>query len=395
MSRRVRAASPPESPAFTKSARFSTRDSTARNAKGRGASCGQTYGIATHDALFKHVLGHDANRASFLRAFLSDAGITQSHRLDEHMNPLQEFQLLREFVHRQDTAKTVGSISSDFIVSCPCPSRRKSHASKLVKATNFLHEIVGHFEDIKKAFPKAKYNGTMDFVCKLENGDFSLVEMQVLPKDNWDKRALAYAAAFYGRQIGKGDHWPDIKKVYAINILGGGTQQQAHWAETPDQCVRHYKFQEQLHKETCERFIDGIELIQISLMNAPDDLSSDDQEKRDWITFFKRGSLMNEDQVKDEILTNAVLNAFKMARLSKLPKAVRCAYDAENALYNQVSEFTAARVAESRAVGKAEGKAEGLVEVVRAMKQSKGFSISKIAKFVGLKESVVAAIKIK
>ena len=248
MPRQRRASSHPESPALPKSARLSTRQSTARNAEGRGASGGQTYGIATHDALFKHVLGHDSNRASFLRAFLSDAGITQSYRLDEHMNPLQELQLLREFVHRKDTAKTVGSISSDFIVSCPCSSRHKSHAaSKLVKATKFLHEIVGYFEDIKKAFPMAKYDGTMDFVCKLENGDFLLVEMQVLPKDNWDERALAYSAAFYGRQIGKGDYWLDIKKVHAINILGGGTRQHAHLAETPDQCVRHYKFQEQLH----------------------------------------------------------------------------------------------------------------------------------------------------
>jgi predicted transposase/invertase (TIGR01784 family) len=392
-----RAASTPELP-LRKSTRLVPLQSTACDAEGIGASGGQTYGIATHDALFKHVLGHDGNRASFLRAFLSEAGIAESHRLDEHMNPLQELQRLREFVHRQDTTKTVESISSDFIVSCPSSSRHKSDGSKLAKATKFLHEIVGHFEDIKKAFPKAKYNGTMDFVCKLANGDFSLVEMQVLPKDNWDERALAYAAAFYGRQIGKGQRWLDIKKVYAINILGGGTRQQAHWSETPDQYMRHYKFQEQLHKESCERFIDGIELIQCSLMNASDALSSDDQEKRDWITFFKRGALMNEVQVNSEILTPAVLNAFKMARLSDLPKEVRRDYDAENELYHQVSQHTASKVAESRAegeaVGRAAGKAEGLVEVVRAMKLSRKFSNSEIANFVGLPKSVVDAIKI-
>jgi predicted transposase/invertase (TIGR01784 family) len=362
-----------------------------RDAGDKIASGGQTYGIATFDALFKYILGDPINRASFLHAFLSKAGIIESYRLDEHMNPLQELQRLREFVHRQDTEKTVGSISSDCIVYCPCSSRHKSQGFKLAKATDFLHEMVGHFEDIKKAFPKAKYNGTMDFVCKLDNGEFSLVEMQVLPKDNWDERALAYAAAFYSRQIGKGQHWPDIKKVYAINILGGGTRQQAHWAETTDQYMRHYKFQEQLHKESCERFIDGIELIQCSVMNALDALSSEDQERRDWITFFKRAALMNEDQVKSEIRTPAVLNAFKMARLSHLPKAVKCDYDAENELYNQVSQHTAARVA----AGRAEGKAEGLFEAARNMKLSKSFSNSEIASFVGLEESVVSAIKIK
>jgi len=81
----------------------------------------------------------------FLHAFLSEAEITQSYRLDEHMNPLQELQRLREFVHRQDTTKTVDSISSDFIVSCPSSFRHKSNDSKLAKATQFLHDNSGTF----------------------------------------------------------------------------------------------------------------------------------------------------------------------------------------------------------------------------------------------------------
>jgi len=383
-----RVASLSESPPSPKSGRISTLRSTSRESKGGAASGGQTYGITTHDALFKYVLSNDAVRPSFFHAFIPGANITESQRLDEHMNPLQELEHLREFIHRQDTAKTVGEISSDLIVSRPSSSRDKSHCPKLGKATKFLHKIVGHFDDIKKAFPKAKYNGTMDFVCKLESGDFSLVEMQVLPKDHWDKRALAYAAAFYGRQIVKGQHWSGIKKVYGINILGGGTRDQAHWAETPDQHMRHYKFQEQLHKESFERFIDGIELIQYSVMNAPD---TGDDEKRDWIAFFKRGALMTEHQVKTEIRTPAVLSAFKMAKLSTLPPHVREDYDAENELYAQVSQHTADKVAEGRAAG----MAEAVLGVALKMKVSGRLSNSAIASFVGLEESVVAAIKIK
>ena len=239
----------------------------------------------------------------------------------------------------------------------------------------------------------------MDFVCKLDNGEFSLVEMQVLPKDYWDERTLAYAALFYGKQLCKGQDWPDIRKVYAINILGGGTREHAHWPETPEQYMRHYRFQEQLHKESCERFIDGIELIQCSVMNAPDALSSEDQnqERRDWITFFKRAALMNEDQVKSEIHTPAVLNAFKMARLSHLPKKVKCQYDAQNELNNQVSQHTATRFAAGRAEGRAEGKTEALLQAARNMKRSKSVSMSNstIAGFLGMDERDVAAIKIE
>ena len=153
---RRRAGSPIESPALPKAPRLRTCQSTVRDAGGKAARGGQTYGIPTYDALFKHILNDSFNRDSFLQAFLSKAGITHSYRLDENMNPLQELQSLREFVHRKGTAKTVASISSDFIVSCP--SRHKSHGSKQAKATDFLNEMVRLFEDIKKAFPKAKYN---------------------------------------------------------------------------------------------------------------------------------------------------------------------------------------------------------------------------------------------
>jgi len=78
----------------------------------------------------------------------------------------------------------------------------------------FLSEFFSRFDDIKKSFPKAKYNGTMGYACRLDNGDFSLVEMHVLPQNDWDKRALAYAAAFYGNQLVKGQRWSNIEESH-------------------------------------------------------------------------------------------------------------------------------------------------------------------------------------
>ena len=370
-----------------------------RASVGSAAGLGQRYGIATHDALFKYVLMDDAIRPSFFNAFVPGLRIKASSRLDEHMNPIQELQHLREFFHQKSTSEIVGELASaDCFVSCCDLGRKRRRSSNHEKATNFLSYVVAHFEEMKKAFPKAQYDGTMHFVCKLDNGEYALVEMQVFPKDGWDKRALAYVSAFYGNQLRKGSHWNDIKKVVGINILGGGVRDQVHWKNTPDQFMRHYRFQEQLHKKSCERFIDGIELFQYSVMNAPDILQSSDQEKQDWIAFFKRGSRMSQAEVKLQIHTAAVLKAFERATLSKLPDDVKEDYEAEHLRYTQVSQFTAERVAEGRAEGKAEGKAEGqaaaFLQAARVMKQETKLSNAEIAKKFGLHVSQVASIRV-
>ncbi len=116
-------------------------------------------------------MSQDSIRPSFLRAFVPGLTIASSQRLDEHMNPWQELQLLRDFIHRRDTAETVERISA---VSGIYFGSLYSDASSFVKdeaATTFLHEMVGHFADIKKAFPRARYDGTMDFVCSLDTAN--------------------------------------------------------------------------------------------------------------------------------------------------------------------------------------------------------------------------------
>ena len=147
----------------------------------------QTYGISTYDALFKYVLSEDSIRPSFFHAFVPGLEITSSRRLDEHINPLQELQLLRDFIHRRDTEESVDRISA---ASDICLGALNPDTSSFVKdeaATTFIHEMVAHFEDIKKAFPRATYDGTMDFVCSLDTGEYALVEMQVIPQDYWDR----------------------------------------------------------------------------------------------------------------------------------------------------------------------------------------------------------------
>ena len=293
------------------------------------------------------------------------------------MNPLQDLQLLRSFLHSPDTKKTVESLTGRSELVVKKPGDKESHT----EGTAFLHEIVGRFDDIKKAFPKVRYDGTMDFVCRLESNEYAMVEMQVIPQDHWDRRALAYVAAFYGNQLRKGQEWNDVKKVIGINILGGGRDRLAHWNDTPDQFVRHYKFQEQLHNH--KMYIDGIELWQYSIMNTPATLKESEKEKQDWITFLKRGHDMSEEEVRGTITTKAVLDAFERARLDKLPSEVQEAYAAEDKEYERFSEYTRKKEEEGLVKGLAEGERKAKIETAKNLK-SMGLSLDQIEKATGL-----------
>ena len=48
------------------------------------------------------------------------------------------------------------------------------------RATAFLNEIVRHLDNIKGSLPRPQYDGKMDFACVLSNGDYALVEMQII-----------------------------------------------------------------------------------------------------------------------------------------------------------------------------------------------------------------------
>ena len=71
-------------------------------------------------------------------------------------------------------------------------------------------------------------NSQLDILCKLDNGDYVAVEIQVVKYNYWDNRALTYISSLYGNQLRRGDKWEDLKKVIGINILGGEDRNDAY-----------------------------------------------------------------------------------------------------------------------------------------------------------------------
>lgn len=361
----------------------SRRTEKVQHATAAAQSHPQVYGIATYDALFKYVLSEDSIRPSFFKAFIPDLDIVKSERLDDHMQPVQRFQLLRTFLHSDETTETVKRLNKEkakMAVVGRSKRGRETIQEEDKEATTFLQDILGRFEEIQTAFPDPEYNGTMDFVCELSSGHYTMVKIQALREYYWDRIALANVGALLGNQIVNGEHFKHIKKVVGINILSGGKYNFSHWVETPDQFVRHYKVQEQLHKPS--RYMDGIEIIQYSIMNAPE--TNPDREQLDWITFFKEGHNMTESDVKKRIKTPAVLEAFKRSKIKELPAKVLKNYEAEDQEYDRYSQFTTEQVAK--------GEKAKAIEIAQGM-IAKKMDIKLIAELTKLTEKEIRALK--
>jgi predicted transposase/invertase (TIGR01784 family) len=299
------------------------------------------------------------------------------------MNPLRNSQLLRNFLNDEGTCRIVKKLSSSGAYVVQQQGGKKRSPTKDENATAFLSEIVGRFEEIRDSFPQPLYDGRMYFACQLNNGEYALVEMQVIPEDYWDRRAFAYVAAFYGNQLKKGGKWKNIRKVTGLNILGGRNGNKVIWPDSPGQYMRHYMISDQLNGKG--NFIDAIELIQYSIMDVP---LGDNQEKNDWITFFKSAHDMTEEDVAAQIKTPAVLQAFELAKFNKLPDEVRKSYDEEGRNYDRYSQHTAEQIRMAEKSGKNEGK----IEVARKL-LAMNLTMDQIEKATGLSSEDIKGIK--
>lgn len=180
-------------------------------------SSSQIYSIPTYDATFKYMLSDSKICLSFLRTFALNSDIESIEKLDEHLRPVQSYQTAQFVINDQKSKKLMEKI--DLL--------RKSEEGIEVVTTDsksitnggwFLTSLSEIYGDILSAFPTPERNSTVDILCRLHDGSYALVEVQVVEQDYWDRRALAYAASVYSQQMRKSDKWEKLKSVICINI---------------------------------------------------------------------------------------------------------------------------------------------------------------------------------
>lgn len=266
-----------------------------------------------------------------MSAFIPDSSIEWSAPLDDQMNPLIKYQNIRKFFSdfKDTAAKNYDK------VTVQVDGRECVQLQKMLRS---LHE---NFADMAEAFPAEEKRGIMDTVCKLADGSYAHVELQVIPQVHFDDRALAYASNIYSKQLRRGNEWSQLKRVISINLLGGGRDAIRHWVDEND-FMRHYSFRDEASRHTMR----GIEVIQYSILNPIPSIASD--ELKEWVMFLNDAPKMTEDQVKAKVKSTGVLHTFARAKLEKLPSEQKLLYDREHQHFERYSEYTESLVERER-----------------------------------------------
>jgi predicted transposase/invertase (TIGR01784 family) len=349
-----------------------------------GISKKQVFARTTFDSTSKHVLFDDKIRLDFIQTF-TDLDIISTELLSPALNPLRNSTNLRELLTEKSIKnwmKRVHEKPEEYNVIEKDPGKNDSFEHTV--GTRFIRQLSNCFGDLIAAFPEKDKDAQLDVVCRLSNKDLVLIEIQVRKEDCWDGRALAYAAGVYSNQLKRGEKFSELKRVVAINILGGGPNQIAYWkGQKP---IRHYVFRDKLDQEHAH-VIDMLQLIQYSLGDA--DLKSPEIQKNKrlcaWLEYFK------EAHLKEEVPSDAheaLREAYQRVRFDQMSKELLERYEREAQNFENLEEYTTV----VREKGKAEGKTEGKIEIALNM-LSKGMAVDLIVELTGLNVEDIEKLK--
>lgn len=353
----------------------------------------QIYANPIFDAAAKYLLADDNIRLGFMRTFTKNPRIVSTELLDGSLNPLRTFTQVRAFLGDVKNAEIMDRIRKEKEagrIQITVGAEDEEEQESLRNGGDFLLAFSKIFNDLKKNFPPLERHSQLDVVCRLDNGEFILVEVQVKPQDFWDSRALCYAAAFYGNQLKRGEDWPKLKKVIAINLLGG---QGRHWREAPLELVRHYKFTSEVGGHRHE--IDSLQLVQYNLLSPQiDELVEAETELKEWLQFWKAAHQRKPEEL-EAISTPAVRSAYERVRVAALPDLIKGGYEAEVAEYLRYSQHIQHEKEESRREGVEEGESKALLVVAMRMFKKSGAYTPDIMDLTGITEDQVREILAK
>ena len=337
--------------------------------------CSQVYAEPYYDPTIKLVLRNEKVLAEFISVFVDIPHVTVIEFLDNHMNPLQSSRQARKFMNDgrfQSLMRRVKNLRCDQI-SVQLPTRKRERprnpavpceqaAAPIASSTetdemqdweevqagaDFLHKCNHVFTDLKRYFPVPERNSQLDVICRISGGSIAMIEVQVIPEDYWDTRALYYASGVFFNQLRSGGTYEELRKVISIQLLGTGDAKSSPWKSTPDEYIRHYKF---VDKDR-NREMDQIELFQICvphLKNVRQDM--DPRKKilwREWTDFLKSAHQQNAEYV--ETLTSSNLKAaYASLKLDAMPKDVLERYYDERRKLTRYSQFTSLKIEEVR-----------------------------------------------
>lgn len=353
----------------------------------------QVYANPIFDAAAKYLLASDEIRLEFIKLFSKESDIVSTELLDNSLNPLRKLTQARNFLKDKkhiDLIKKIKQQNDLGHIRVQTLGNRNVWEN-IENGGAFLSDLSKVFDDLKDSFPPLERHSQLDVVCRLTNGSYALVEVQVAPQNYWDNRALSYAAAFYGNQLKRGGDWEKLEKVIAINLLGG---ERKHWTNAPNEIVRHYKFISEVGEQRHE--IDTLQLIQYNLLSA--EISSvEDIGFREWLEFWTKADEMTEQDVS-HLTTKSVKDAYERVKVKDFPESVLKDYAKQQDEYARYSQHVRQEVEEAQQKALEEGikrgkKAEKVETVLKLLEI--GLSDDKIIQATQIKPKKLEKLKRK
>ena len=231
-----------------------------------------------------------------------------------------------------------------------------------------------------------------DMFCKTDSGARIIVEVQRRKQPFYPERALYYSTFQIQRQVEAGADSYDFLPVYVINILNFKMGNHDNCADV--------KTVYRLYEESSHRLLtDRVTFIFIELPRFKKSIDELDGNVLEGMYFcFKNMAVLDE---RPKMLTHRIFNKiFEVSELYNMDQETRDKVirnmTTERDLRNQMAYARQEAIEEGHAQGHAQGLAEGLAEGLVAVAKemlADGMSLDKIAKYTGLSQEEIAALK--
>ena len=192
------------------------------------------------------------------------------------------------------------------------------------------------------SLPELKHS-ILDIKAKNKNGDEFIVEIQNRYVKSFEKRSLYYSAKAYVSQLGTGEAYDHLKKVYFIGILN------FNLFDSPDYIKRHLILDSQTH----EHRIDDIEFCFIEVERFNKGIEELGSITDKWIYFIKEANRLTKIP-KVLAKERAIKEAFEVANQKLWERAELDIYTHHqiNERSNQATLEEAIEKAEERGIQK-------------------------------------------
>ncbi len=204
--------------------------------------------------------------------------------------------------------------------------------------------------------PKVTYqkHSFLDVRCIDQRGINFIVEMQVQYVQSFEKRIIYNASKAYVNQLGRGESYPQLNQVIAINILDF-----ILFDDIEEYHTRHL-IKEDISNNCYLRDI-RYHFIELPKFNKGETDLDDMADK--WIYFIKEAGHL--ENIPKRLELEPYRHAFEIANLAGMSKQELDAFEAASIVLQDEKGALEAALNKGRSQGKIEGKIEGLKEAIK------------------------------